>query len=615
MPATDADPLVVWHDWNWSGDVRPQIDACRAVGGNCVRLVGAVGAVYTGAITLATYLGWWRQFLDYCRLKGLYAYPTGSLQYWRESAPFGNASTPGSVVHTIVALAGVLNDYLDIVVGFEPWTEPTLSDLGQTGLTPTEAGQLYTAVKLVTALPLSFGDYQTAQQANGFADGIASAFAGYVPYCDYLDFHFYSDTGTPATDIATIVAAYPTKDILIGEFGRALSEQAGRIPRMQRALALGGAAGVRGAIMWQIADCPPLTEAHRFGFVTMTDAPPTNPYGIQFRGPHAPYQTECLSLVKLRPDAADDATTPQFRADFSGSAVGLDSYTPEIGTGFTNSVNGIATNGSGDLTSSAGSANALPNPDVVVRSFGQELDFRFDGTATNDDQSIFVGVAFWTDPNIPSFRYLVRGIPFTNQVNVAWHVDKITGGSFGNFDSFNDGPYTIGTVYTLRVILTEGPPHRLDVYLGPKGGSLTLHRSSTESTTFSPGVLARGPYLGVPNAALFATGYRIPGDPVAPDPPTAAPLGEDAVGRGVVIHWPAALIQSLAGYRLYKDSALVYDGPLARYVDAECAAGETHDYVYTIYNDNALESGLSPALTIAPSNPTGGNPIFTYYGI
>ena len=584
-----SDVNAGWIAWDFSGRVKPQIDVTRATGGNCVRVTGAVQGVYEGTITLPTYLAHWAEILKYCRLKGLYCYPTGGTVYARGAAVIGNTSTPGSIIHTITALATLCQSYTDVCIGIDLWNEPIGTFGAISGPTPSEAAAIHTAAAAVTTLPLAVSDYSTISQTNGFADGVTSTYSAYISAgcCDFLDFHIYADNGTVA-GLDTIRAAFPTKDILIGEYGEPLINAANRTNRFTRAIQHGSRASwARGALVWAATDY---------------DTNLSNMYGLVTRGSRVPYDSICKLVVTARPDAvAGPAPTPRFSDTFTGSAgVNIASRAPDTGTSWTAQSGAITLDGIGGATASAGNYY-LPTPDADDIGFTCDVNFVIPSGGVNQASfNVYVGLGVWTltDNN---YQYLVRVMPntFANSftVQLAYRSNP---GAFATI--YTSSPIFIGygTEYVLRTVVTTGTPNTFAFSYSTVSGAFAAIGSPTNTST-RPAARNLAFLLGDGNSGqlLGCPKFEIAGASAIPTTPAAAPIPDDSGGR-VALVWPVALLTNFGGYRLYKDGILTYSGPLARYADAEVLPGKTHSYTYTIIDATGAESLPSPALVYGP---------------
>lgn len=579
-----------WIAFDWEGKIRPQIDAVRGAGGNMVRVMGNVGAVYHGDITLANYKANWTTLLDYCRAKGVYVYPCMNHPYYRASAVLGNASTAGSIVHTVVNLIlGVLNSYNDVILlAVDLWNEPKLNgDATQQGLSPSDAGALYTAAKLVTAYNCTYGDFDTPAD---FSAGIDSGFVDYLPYCDILDFHYY--TGAAVAGLDTIIAAYPGKSIFFPEYGSPLSAGSGnRVALFYKGLALGGKTNCRGSLMWTTADYDVVTS-NMYGF---TDAS------------FVPYDDTVRAMVQYRPDAAiPPGVSTLFSDTFTGANnTALESHSPDTGTGWVlTSAYGtsitIYLDGSGRIKNADGTNGGLyrPVPQPSSDDFTYEIDYVMSATISNAGQDHYIGAFLRADNPPASWRYLLRILPGDGSTGVTFEVDKQVTGSYTGSIRTPTASLSLGVTYTFRCELTqEGGNVRFRFYHGIAGQQLPKIDDFTDnSAVVTPVAATRFVFYATKqiDSNFTATAVRLYSASSVPTTPTVAPSKEDVNGTPA-IYWPAVIVQNFYNYRLYRGASNIYEGTLARYKNA---GNTTGSYTYTVVDYAGNESAASPALVV-----------------
>jgi len=226
-----SSPYLSWEtmmrDWPWTTWIKPSIDAGIALGANCIRLFGAQAAYGSlGYISKATYFANLTQAVSYCASQGVLC------SSWACAPPHLNGLT-GS---TWAAVPQVVADYaawfrqfpnvacLDLIS--EPYNGTAGTErLPGCGLltgwsTPWTMNQAYTVMSnCVTAaravapdLPFSFGYSQNNDSSTIWSNADWSNFA-----IDYMNAHiYYSPSGT---DPNPLFAAYPTKQLLLEEYG------------------------------------------------------------------------------------------------------------------------------------------------------------------------------------------------------------------------------------------------------------------------------------------------------------------------------------------------------------------------------------------------------------
>lgn len=236
-----------FSDWHWDSWIRPQLDGMmgNGVGANCIRVIGASPGVLAGYIDQATYNARWKQLADYVAAAGAYLYPCGC----------GNgANSPATPDADVMAdcfastLLMLQNNYSN-VIGVDLIQE---SNSGASTSRDTRYALLIQKLKQRgVTLPMTCSTAETVSSTSG-ATWINANAASY----DFIDCHIY--THTAALDqLVYLLATYPDKDILIGEFGRdmsvAIDSQNADLKRCFE-IANQGHPRVRGGLLWAAAD-------------------------------------------------------------------------------------------------------------------------------------------------------------------------------------------------------------------------------------------------------------------------------------------------------------------------------------------------------------------------
>lgn len=264
----------MWTQWEWSAAgnpgaagnwIKPQIDSAKAVGCNTVHLLGSQycrigsgsGLVSPAPIDLPTYLGRWRQMLDYVRSIGLKAY----VGFGGDSTicDFGAqyAYTPGAswLLQEYKDVAAMWAEYTDIIIGIDLSTEAKIWASNTANSQP-----IYNAVKaIIPSVSLSWSNATPPYTA-----------ASMVPasVLDHYDLHAYFDVGP--SDIDAVLAL--GKPVILGEFGiDAASSTAARQARynsVRRAVdRVAQGRWLAGAHVWSMYDQDTL-NTNQYGLAT-----------------------------------------------------------------------------------------------------------------------------------------------------------------------------------------------------------------------------------------------------------------------------------------------------------------------------------------------------------
>lgn len=207
-----------WSNWDWSGRIKGQIDDAHTLGANCIRLIGNTDVVTSGAITTATYLQRWTQFLDYTKSLGFWVYPCGGdLRHW------GN-TTLGAAEGLYRAWAGLLADY-NHVIGVDITNECTTINDQSGGINYHQPEDWYSTIKLLGEVVRSVSGKPITHSRPGPASDWRSNSPKTDMLSDFIDVHSYygpPDNPAPAATVADGLYASSWgagKQLILGEFG------------------------------------------------------------------------------------------------------------------------------------------------------------------------------------------------------------------------------------------------------------------------------------------------------------------------------------------------------------------------------------------------------------
>lgn len=238
--------------WDWDGWIKPQIDliAGNNVGGNCIRIIGEVFGIATGLYTEAFYLARHRQLADYCAAVGVHLYACCS---GKGTPPQVTISNDGAV-NLMMGYLRMMQEYPN-VIGVDVVQESNVV------AKPTDANLIDILARLRAAgvtLPLtaSTGEINVASAATApwiYAMG---------QYFDFIDVHNYTYPVTMQR-FDGLRTAFPDKDILVGEYGRAQNIAIDtRLTDLKQILDLcnSGDRRIRGGLRWAITDQDSVTS-------------------------------------------------------------------------------------------------------------------------------------------------------------------------------------------------------------------------------------------------------------------------------------------------------------------------------------------------------------------
>ena len=171
-----------------------------------------------------------------------------------------------------------------------------------------------------------------------------------------------------------------------------------------------------------------------------------------------------------------------------------------------------------------------------------------------------------------------------------------------------------GTQYSGTYSGTIISGHAIAVFANNVGGSynqvinglrmwgLSLYDNGVEVRAFVPAMRTSGEvglidtltgmFYGNAGSGVFIAG------PVIPDVPATDPNGfaaSDATMQAVLLVWKAAPIEET--YRLYRNGALIYEGPGTYYLDSGLIRGMPYSYRVAGYNGSEESTGLALDIT------------------
>lgn len=267
----DSGPGRAWEsmflNWDWDGWIKPQIDLLigNQIGLNCCRIISGVMGVHLGLYTQEYLNSRMRQLIEYCQAYGVHFYVagTGKSSYAQEPVSVSQlAESIGSMLRMAQTYPNVIG--ADLVQEANVAAAPNdaflvslLANLRASGVT----------------LPLTCSTYESNLSSAATAPWIYAM----APYFDFIDIHNYTyPIGMQAYD--ALRAAFPDKDILMGEFGRAKDNAAdARVTDLRQALDLAnsGDPRIRGGLLWAATD-QDTVPANQWGVYTASftvDAP------------------------------------------------------------------------------------------------------------------------------------------------------------------------------------------------------------------------------------------------------------------------------------------------------------------------------------------------------
>lgn len=230
MPIADPAQYDTPRDFAW---LQWQIDHVKAIGGNCVKILGISHTALTGSWTQADQFSLFQQVADYCNQQSVLLYPATDWDIYSGGDPLQ------AKIDFICALVELLDVYPNIL-GFDLLTEP--NDMSQ-------CAPIYNAAQPLTDRPITFG-WPIVSSPD------LTAQAAVIPnYCDFIDLHIYAQPDN-VDWLDSVFLAYPNKEVFFGEFGTsvALWPPDVRASRIRAVMALANLPQVSGSLFWQLRD-------------------------------------------------------------------------------------------------------------------------------------------------------------------------------------------------------------------------------------------------------------------------------------------------------------------------------------------------------------------------
>lgn len=246
----DSGPGRAWEsmflNWDWDNWIKPQIDFCAGnnIGLNCCRVISGVMGVHVGLYSQDYLNGRMRQLIEYCAGLGVHFYVAGTGKSSYAQAPVTVdqlAESMGSMLHMAQAYPSVIA--ADLVQEANVVAIP--NDAYLIGLISALKSQGVT-------LPLTCSTYESSLASAATAPWIYAM----AQYFDFIDLHNYTYPITMQAYDA-LMAAFPDKEVLIGEYGRTISiPEASRVVDLRQSidLANSGNPRIRGGLIWAATD-------------------------------------------------------------------------------------------------------------------------------------------------------------------------------------------------------------------------------------------------------------------------------------------------------------------------------------------------------------------------
>lgn len=269
-PAADVVPNGGQQAWSnlmlnwatrWPAWIKPQVDyLCgNGVGANCIRMIGGLDGVAAGLYSQAYHDDNIEQLVSYCRSLGVHFFLVGCGIQNQLVVAIGAGLTPQQFAASQATLINRIAKY-DNVIGVDLLQEAqAVATIGTTSFTIPmiqETRRLTGGVLPITCsasmLNTSLNTPFPAVGAPGEGWYLDNTWGRVADYVDFFSGHLY-DRLLDNSWFDQFIAAYPQHDILIGEFGRALSAgAASQVSYYERYLGMGTAPPrqVRGALLW-----------------------------------------------------------------------------------------------------------------------------------------------------------------------------------------------------------------------------------------------------------------------------------------------------------------------------------------------------------------------------
>jgi hypothetical protein len=253
-----------WPNW-----VKPQIDhlAGNGIGANCIRMIGAQEGVVNSLFTQSYHDACMEQMVQYCSSLGVSVFMcTGGTQAGLVSA-IGGGLTPAQLAAIQATTIRRVGAY-DNVIGCDLIQESQSGNIGNSFIRPMAQAVRSAVPWMPITCSASVVNTATGVPAPGprGEDWLLGISDGPIlPWFDFISIHCYF-RAINATFWDQFFAAAPDYDVIIGEFGRALSTgpvdpptEATRLLQASdfaRWLEMGNAPDrrVRGALLWACTD-------------------------------------------------------------------------------------------------------------------------------------------------------------------------------------------------------------------------------------------------------------------------------------------------------------------------------------------------------------------------
>jgi fibronectin type 3 domain-containing protein len=187
-------------------------------------------------------------------------------------------------------------------------------------------------------------------------------------------------------------------------------------------------------------------------------------------------------------------------------------------------------------------------------------------------------------------------LPKGKWIKTTWHIVFSADPAVGKLEVFGDLGDGLGmrTLVPLKDRATM--KYRVDgVTMDPSHLRVGIYRNPLIVPTAS--LYVDGITVASTRAVAEATAYGVV-DTTPPAVPTG--LAATAGDAQVSLDWSDNVEGDLAGYRVYRDGAQVFDGVASAYLDSSAANGTTHSYTVSAYDTSGNVSAQSSAVQATP---------------
>lgn len=242
---------VAWEHmiqtWDWDNWIKPQIDlhAGNYIGCNALRMIGGCYGIAAGLYTQDFYDARWRQLADYCAQLGIYLYPSCT----------GKGTLNNS---TVISNDGIANIFATSLLKLQAYSNIIGVDVVQeanVNAAPSDAN-LIDILRRVRAAGVTLPLTCSSGEINVASAATAPWLYAMGQHFDFVDIHNYTYPITMQS-FDGVLAAFPDKDILVGEWGRPQSiAEAQRLADLKQILELmnSGERRIRGGLRWAATD-------------------------------------------------------------------------------------------------------------------------------------------------------------------------------------------------------------------------------------------------------------------------------------------------------------------------------------------------------------------------